>query len=405
MDQYVGSVSQINEYVSNLLSRDPLLTGIGVRGEISGFKRHSSGHLYFTLKDENAQIRCVMFRQYAMMMDFRPVDGVTVTAFGSVSLYVKDGQYQLYVKSMQEQGEGELYRRFMLLKTRLQASGLFDEQHKKQLPFLPRCVGVITSDTGAVFHDIKTVILRRFPGMNILLSPVRVQGPGAAEEIAAAIVRMNRQQRADVLIVGRGGGSIEDLWAFNEEIVARAIYQSELPIISAVGHETDFTIADFVADMRAPTPSAAAEIAVPEEGRLRDDLKKKLIHINRSVAAAIREQRKRVLTAGSSGVFARLEYEIARQKQKLLYAKQLLLQSASGRTKEYRQHILHSAERLNVLDPYRVLDRGYAMVTDTEGKILSGVGEMVPEQDARLILNDGRADIRIVALSAAQERA
>lgn len=399
MDQYVGTVSQINEYVNTLLTRDPLLTGIGVRGEISGFKRHGSGHLYFTLKDEGAQIRCVMFRQYAMMMDFRPVDGVTVTAFGSISLYVKDGQYQLYVKSMQEQGEGELYRRFLLLKTRLQASGLFDEQHKKRIPSLPRCVGVITSDTGAVFHDIKTVIRRRFPGMNILLCPVRVQGVGAAEEIAAAITRMNRDQRADVLIVGRGGGSIEDLWAFNEEVVARAIYTSELPIISAVGHETDFTIADFVADMRAPTPSAAAEIAVPEEARLREELKMKLNLINRSAVSAIQERRRRVITTASSGVFARLEFEIAQQKQKLVYAKQILRHSVIGQAKEFRQKILNSADRLNALDPYRVLGRGYAMVTDTQGKIISGVGEMVPDQEARLILHDGRADIRIVTLT------
>ena len=269
---YILGVSQLNEYVNNLLRRDGLLQGLQVRGEISGFKRHSSGHLYFSLKDEAALVRCVMFRQHALSLHPLPKDGEMVTVTGSISLYVKDGQYQLYVTKLQREGQGDLYAQFLASKAALEAEGLFDSAHKKPIPRLPRCVGVVTSPTGAAIQDIFQITRRRFPGMGLLLYPVKVQGEGAAEQIAKAIQWMDAHKAADVLIVGRGGGSLEDLWAFNEECVARAIYACSIPIVSAVGHETDVSIADFVADLRAPTPSAAAELCVPEYDRLMGDI-------------------------------------------------------------------------------------------------------------------------------------
>ena len=269
---YVLSVTQLNEYVSTLIRNDMLLGSVSIRGEISGFKRHSSGHIYFSMKDESSVVRCVMFRQNAMSLDRSIGDGMQVTASGYASLYTRDGQFQFYVKSIEREGEGELYRRFAMLKTRLEAQGLFAKEHKKPIPMLPKCLGVVTSATGAAIQDIINITRRRYPAMDILLSPASVQGAGAAKEIADAIRLLDGSGKADVIIVGRGGGSIEELWAFNEEIVAKAIYACKTPIVSAVGHETDFTIADFAADLRAPTPSAAAELCVPEYEALNDEL-------------------------------------------------------------------------------------------------------------------------------------
>lgn len=262
------TVSQLNEYVRRSLASDPMLHGLCLRGELSNFKRHTSGHWYFTLKDEEAAINCAMFRQAAMGVRFRPENGQRVRLFGSVGLYARTGAYQFYADAMEPDGLGELYLRFEALKQKLAAEGLFDPSLKKPLPLLPRGVGIVTSRTGAVVHDIARVSWRRYPGMPLYLCPVKVQGEGAAAEIAAAIRLLDGFEGAEVIIVGRGGGSMEDLWAFNEEVVARAIARCHTPVVSAVGHETDVTIADFVADVRAPTPSAAAELAVPERGAL-----------------------------------------------------------------------------------------------------------------------------------------
>ncbi len=268
MKGYVFQVSELNEYVRILLGQDPNLNHMWVEGEISNFKRHSSGHLYFSLKDNTAQVKCAMFKQNAWTLDFKPKDGMAVRAFGSVGLYPRDGQFQLYVEAMQPAGVGNLYEAFERLKGKLDQEGLFDVDHKKPLPYLPRKVGVVTSPTGAAVRDIIRVLHRRFDNMDIVLKPVKVQGSGAAEEIAKAIGELNDCSGVDVIIVGRGGGSIEDLWAFNEEVVARSIYASRVPIISAVGHETYYTIADFVADVRAATPSMAAELAAPVKDEL-----------------------------------------------------------------------------------------------------------------------------------------
>lgn len=262
------SVTELNKYVKDRVAEDEFLNSVLVKGEISNFKHHYTGHMYFTLKDESSLIKCVMFKSSTVTLNFIPKDGMKVLVFGSVSVYERDGIYQIYCKAMQEDGMGSLYTAYEELKSKLLEEGLFDDSHKKPIPFMPKVIGVLTSNTGAVIRDIINVSTRRNPNVYIRLMPVPVQGEGAGLKIAKAIKLMNDKKLADCLIVARGGGSIEDLWPFNEEIVARAIFESEIPVISAVGHETDFTIADFVADLRAPTPSAAAELAVTDVSEL-----------------------------------------------------------------------------------------------------------------------------------------
>ena len=266
------TVSDLNKYIKDKIADDEYLNNILIKGEISNFKNHYTGHMYFTLKDENSLVKCIMFKSYAQKLTFMPKDGMKVLIIGSVSVFERDGVYQIYAKVMEEDGLGDLYTKYQELKNKLERQGLFDEQHKKEIPMYPKIVGVLTSQTGSVIKDIINVSTRRNPNVYIRLLPVPVQGEGAAEKIAYGIDYMNRYQLSDVLIIARGGGSLEDLWPFNEEIVARSIYKSEIPIISAVGHETDFTIADFVADLRAPTPSAAAELAVPDVYELKQKL-------------------------------------------------------------------------------------------------------------------------------------
>ncbi|MBR4019463.1 MAG: exodeoxyribonuclease VII large subunit [Clostridia bacterium] len=392
------TVSQLNEYVNGLLKSDSLLSHVCVSGEISGFKRHSSGHLYFSIKDEGALVRCVMFRQNAFSLDFSPQDGQSVLIYGSVSIYVKDGQYQLYVTAMERQGEGELYRRFMLMKTRLEAKGYFDEGHKKPIPHLPRCVGIITSPTGAAIQDIINITRRRFPSMNMLLYPVRVQGEGAADEIAEAIYAMNRIKKADVLIVGRGGGSMEDLWPFNEEIVAKAIYESNIPIVSAVGHETDFSIADFTADLRAPTPSAAAELCVPEYARLYGDIVSAQGYISDLCHKEMDNLRQRLSGIRDSAAFAMARHRV----EMLSRAVEIQRDNMSTMLRSELINAIHSIEkhqsRLNALSPEAVLERGYGMVQQN-GVFVGSADELKEKQKALLIMKNGRADITIDSVS------
>ena len=281
------SVSDLNKYIKDKIANDENLNNILVKGEISNFKHHYTGHMYFTLKDEKSLIKCIMFKSYAQKLNFEPKDGMKVYIFGAVSVFERDGIYQIYAKVMEQDGLGDLYTKYQELKKELEEKGLFDESHKKKIPMMPRVIGVLTSQTGSVIRDIINVSTRRNPNVYIRLLPVPVQGEGAAEKIAYGIEYMNKNELADVLILARGGGSLEDLWPFNEEIVANSIYNSKIPIISAVGHETDFSISDFVADLRAPTPSAAAELAVPDiyelkqkintyQNRLKMSLSKKL---------------------------------------------------------------------------------------------------------------------------------
>ncbi len=389
------SVTKLNEYVSGMLGRDPVLRNLRVQGEISDFKRHFSGHLYFSLKDEEALVRCVMFKQRASLLEFQPQNGGQVVVEGYATLYAKGGQFQLYVQDMQEMGEGELYRRFQLLKTRLEAKGYFSSEHKRPIPFLPSCVGVITSETGAVLHDILNVTKRRFPNMRLSCCFAKVQGAGAAEEIADAIRFMNDNSRADVLILARGGGSMEDLWPFNEMAVAQAIYESRIPVVSAVGHETDFTIADFVADLRAPTPSAAAERCVP----VYDDLCVMASDRGNRLSYALGygvEKRRSALTARQTHpAFTGVVHRLNGLRQGLDQASVDMLRAASSASKARRVQLEHLRTRLMSADPKALMERGYVFLTDEAGAPLGRAGQLEKDMDVRLHFADGDASARI----------
>ncbi len=389
------SVSELNGYVSALITSDERLKSVRVEGEISGFKRHTSGHLYFSLKDENALVRCVMFRQQAARLRFDPSDGMHVVLYGSASIYEKSGDFQLYARYLSKRGEGELYARFLQLKARLDSEGLFSEAHKRKIPFLPRRVGVITSETGAALQDVLNVLHRRFPHMPVVIRPVPVQGDGAAAEIAQAIREMNAARAADVLIVGRGGGSIEELWAFNEIEVARALFESEIPTVSAVGHETDFTIADFVADLRAPTPSAAAELCVPEEEACRAAIDALNERMRRAVQARMERMRATLRLYQSARAFRMLENRVYQGRQTLEYASERLHRAMRTRVKNARDELLRLSEKAEVMSPAHVLERGYAIVTDDQGAPVSSALRLAAGQNVNLMLHDGKAAAQI----------
>lgn len=391
----VLGVSELNGYVSELLAADPLLCALRVQGEISGFKRHSSGHLYFSLKDAQAVVRCVMFRSQAMQLDFRPQDGMRVILSGYASLYARDGAFQLYAQSLEKCGEGALYLLFLQQKEQLERAGYFDAAHKKPIPFLPRTVGVITSGTGAALQDILQIIGRRFPRMSVVLSSVKVQGEGAAVEIARAVDEMNEKRAADVLIVGRGGGSMEDLWAFNERVVAEAVYRSEIPVISAVGHETDFTIIDFVADLRAPTPSAAAELAVPEwsacVGAVSDYDKR----LQRALTGTLSNARGRVKLLASSRGFYAPRARLDANRQTIDRLCDGMARICTDHVRERRTAVELLSSRLEGLNPLAVLARGYAVVRDVEGNSYSDAAKLTVGQRVRIVLRDGAADATV----------
>lgn len=385
---YVLRVSQLNEYVSGMLRRESLLQHIGVRGELSGLKRHASGHVYFSLKDESALIRCVMFRAKAMGLPVDLREGMQIVAYGSVSLFVRDGQYQLYVERVETEGEGALYKEFLQRKARLAAEGLFDAAHKKPLPVLPRAVGVVTSPTGAVIRDIENVSARRFAHMPILLYPAAVQGPGAAEEIAAAIGRANEEGRADVLIVGRGGGSLEDLWPFNEEIVARAIYGSELPVVSAVGHETDETISDYAADCRAPTPSAAAELCVPLREALYAALRQRRESLRALCMGKLETERGRLSSFAQSAAMAEPAHGIAMRRAALSGFRASMEREARTALMACAGRVAELGGRLEGRAPQRILESGYALVR-REGRYIARAQDLHAGNEAELLFADG----------------
>lgn len=393
-DEIALSVSQLNEYVRRSLASDPMLQSIVLTGEISNFKAHVSGHLYFTLKDEGAAIACVMFRQSAMTVRFRPENGMSVRLLGSVGMYTKTGTYQFYADRMEQAGMGELYLKFEALKERLMGEGLFDSSLKKPLPLLPRGVGIITSSTGAVLHDICTVSWRRNPGMPLYLCPVKVQGEGAAQEIAAAIRRMDKLPEAEVLIVGRGGGSMEDLWPFNEECVARAIAACKTPVVSAVGHETDYTIADFVADVRAATPSAAAELCVQQREALLQAVHQQTERMGQHIRGVIGRMEMRlsesVLRLERLNPARRLENDALR-----LNALKIRLQNAVKHQLVQKEHRLSQAVlRLRAAGPEETLRRGYALLLRDKHLIRSVEGvEIGQEMDIRLA--DGTLGVRV----------
>lgn len=383
------SITQVNEYIQGKMNADPLLAQVAVRGEISNYKCYPSGHHYFTLKDEASALKCVMFKGNAMGLRFRPANGMKVIAFGRISVYPRDGAYQLYCSAMSVDGVGDLYAAFEQLKAKLAAKGLFDPEKKKKLPKYPGTIGIVTSSAGAAVHDILRILRKRYPLAQVKLLPVRVQGVEAPEEIAGAIRYANAHRLADLLIVGRGGGSLEDLWAFNDERVAYAIYESEIPIVSAVGHEPDVTIADYVADLRASTPSNGAELAVPDQEALAQNLDA----LNASMAAALNRQLKLAgqrLDALAASPALRSPTAYLDRKSKDLQLLQNRLVSAQERTiAGSNARFVSLVAKLDAMSPLKVLSRGYTIAHTQEGALLRSVKQTAPNDIITVSVSDG----------------
>lgn len=385
------TVSDLNKYMKEKIAEDEYLNNILIKGEISNFKNHYTGHMYFTLKDEKSLIKCIMFKSYATKLTFMPKDGMKVMILGSVSVFERDGVYQIYARAMEEDGLGDLYTKYQESKKRLEQQGLFEEEHKMKIPMMPRVIGVLTSQTGSVIRDIINVSTRRNPNVYIRLLPVPVQGEGAAEKISNGIEYMNKNKLADVLILARGGGSLEDLWPFNEEIVAHSIYNSEIPIISAVGHETDFTIADFVADLRAPTPSAAAELAVPNiyevkrkietyQDRLRNSLIKKLELMNLRYEKCM-----------SSSVFKEPLRKINDNYIKLDNCIKQIENSIKVKHEKEKTKYIELIAKLDALSPLKTLYRGYS-ITEKNNKVIKSKEELKTNDLIEIRFIDGKKE-------------
>ena len=389
------TVTQLNKYLKDRFDEDENLNAILVKGEISNFKNHYTGHLYFTLKDENSLIKCIMFKSYAEKLNFKPKDGMKVMVFGTVSVFERDGVYQIYAKSMMEDGMGDLHEQFEQLKAKLEKEGLFEQSHKKAIPLYPKVVGVLTSQTGAVIRDIINVSTRRNQNVYIRLLPVPVQGPGAAEQIADKIRIMNEKKLADVLIIGRGGGSLEDLWPLNEEIVARAIFDSEIPIISAVGHETDFTIADFVADLRAPTPSAAAELAVPDIF----EVKQKIINYQDRSKLALKKKIEIMKLRFEKIMKSRIFTDPMRKVMDnsiILDDYMKRLENAMKEIKtEKKNKYTELVTKLDSISPLKTLIRGYSL-TEKDGKIIKRATQIDKGDIITIKFSDGEKNAEIL---------
>lgn len=394
----VLSVSELNEYARKLIAVDPLLRSFEVMGEISGYKHHSSGHRYFSLKDEQSRVQCVMFRQNAFGLKFEPADGMRVILRASASIFTRDGAFQLYVSSIEKAGQGDLFAQFERLKQSLMKEGLFDPARKREIPRVPRCIGVVTSDTGAAIRDIIHVTRRRNPNMGILIAPCAVQGEGASDEIVRSIERLNANGEPDVLLVGRGGGSIEDLWAFNEEKVARAIAASRIPVISCVGHETDFTIADFVADLRAPTPSAAAEIAVPVLKDLQSEISGAVYRVGAALKHAQNLRRLSLKQLAASRALTDPQALVIKpRREAVAQFDARLSRSLPIRLEKCRQALGAFEASLRALNPDSVLERGYAIVRQ-EGRIVQCAAATDPGAPIRIGFADGSVDANITSV-------
>ena len=389
MERQVLSVGQLNDYIKRQLDNDPGLRNIAIRGELSNYKVYPSGHHYFTIKDGTGAMKCVMFKSAALRLRFRPENGMQVIAMGSVTVYVRDGVYQLYCTGMVMDGIGDLYAAFEQLKTKLAAQGLFDPAHKKPLPKLPGTIGIVTSSAGAAVHDMLRILRKRYPLTKVRLLPVRVQGAEAPAEIAGAIYYANQHALADLLIVGRGGGSIEDLWAFNDELVARAIYDSKIPVISAVGHEPDVTISDFVADLRAATPSNAAELAVPDQDALRQTLDD--MHSAMAVAMQTKIDRagERLQNLSNRPVLKSPLASFESRRRALELLENRLVSAQSGNVARSRQRFVAQVGKLDAMSPLKVLTRGYAMVAKEDGTIVRSVSDVKPKEPIAVRVSDG----------------
>ena len=389
MAQQVFSVTQINEYIRSRMDADPMLTQVAVRGEISNYKLYPSGHHYFTIKDEGGALKCVMFKGNALRLRFRPENGMKIIAMGKISVFPRDGAYQLYCSAMVLDGVGDLHAAFEQLKAKLAAQGLFDPAHKKPIPKYPKVIGIVTSSAGAAVHDMLRIIRKRYPLTEVRLFPVRVQGVEAPPEIVGAIRYANRYKMADVLIVGRGGGSIEDLWAFNDERVAYAIYESEIPVISAVGHEPDVTISDFVADLRAATPSNAAELAVPDQDTLLQTLDTMSDSMTTCLSRQVKNARQhlRVLSSGAALKSPTAYLDQKRKTLELLNSR--LVSNQKSTLDKKKQRFVGLTAKLDAMSPLKVLTRGYAMASTEDGSVLRSVRQVKPGDCVNVSLGDG----------------
>ncbi|MBQ5490302.1 MAG: exodeoxyribonuclease VII large subunit [Oscillospiraceae bacterium] len=391
----IFSVTELNNRIKDLFELDPVLLNVCVRGELSNYKRYPSGHHYFTLKDSGSSVRCVMFRSYAERLRFLPENGMSVLAFGRVSVYPRDGAYQLYCSRIEPEGSGDLQIAFEQLKAKLEKEGLFDDSHKRALPKYPGKIAVITSEAGAAVHDIINILDRRWPLSEVLVLPVKVQGEEAPAEIAAALRYANGYKVADLIITGRGGGSAEDLWAFNDERVARAIFDSVIPVISAVGHEPDVTISDYVADRRASTPSNAAETAVPDQRDIRVYLKSLGSAAARSLEKELEAGRGKLNIIKNSRVLSNPLEITDSKREDLDLCRERLAASASSLIQDKRNALSGLSDRLNALSPLNVLSRGFSFSTDMEGKAVNGVRDLKAKDRIRIRFSDGTADCTV----------
>lgn len=387
--QQVLSITQINEYIRGKMDEDRLLLQLAVRGEISNYKMYSSGHHYFTLKDENAALKCVMFKTSASKLRFRPENGMKVIAMGRITVYPRDGAFQLYCSAMSMDGIGDLYAAFEQLKAKLAAQGLFAPEHKKPLPQFPKTIGIVTSSAGAAVHDMLRILKKRYPIVKVRLLPVRVQGAEAPGEIAAAIRYANHYKLADLLIVGRGGGSIEDLWAFNDERVAYAIYASEIPVISAVGHEPDVTISDYVADLRAATPSNAAELAVPDQAALQQSMDAAASAMASALSGKLRHARQRLHVLAQSPALVSPTGYLEQRQQSLEHLKSRLIGAQMQQIQRKKQRYIGNTAKLDAMSPLKVLTRGYSIVSADDGTIVRSVRQTAPGREVQVMLSDG----------------
>ena len=395
MEQRILEVTQVNQFIKAAIEAQPMLQSLSVRGELSNYKVYPSGHHYFTLKDAESSLRCVMFKGSAMRLRFRPESGMQVIVSGRISVYPRDGAYQLYCEAMMPEGMGDLHVAFEQLKRKLSEEGLFDPRYKKPLPKYPHRIAIITSSAGAAIHDMLRILKARYPLSKVLLLPVRVQGVEAPPEIVGAIRYANRHKLADLIITGRGGGSIEDLWAFNDERVARAIFESEIPVISAVGHEPDVTISDYVADLRAATPSNAAELAVPDQ----DDLRQTLDAMQQSMAQALGRKlnlsRQRLDALSSSRVLSRPEQYFVDRNVALAHLAQRLAAAEKALLMAKRARLSQRAAALDAMSPLKVLSRGYAVSMNESGAVLRSVKQVKTGQTVQIRLSDGALDAEV----------
>lgn len=392
----VLSITQLNEYIRSRMDADPLLNQMAVRGEVSNYKLYPSGHHYFTLKDENSALKCVMFKGNAMRLRFRPENGMKVIAMGRVSVFPRDGAYQLYCSAMAVDGVGDLYAAFEQLKKKLAAQGLFEPAHKKPLPKFPGTIGIITSSAGAAVHDMLRILRKRYPLSNVRLLPVRVQGAEAPGEIASAIYYANRHHLADLLIVGRGGGSIEDLWAFNDERVAYAIYESEIPVISAVGHEPDVTISDFVADLRAATPSNAAELAVPDQDALRQSLDSMSSAMATVLSRQLKAARQNLKVLSQSPALRSPTGYIEQREKSLELLRNRLVSAQNQSITQNKQRYIAAVSKLDAMSPLKVLTRGYSMAQTERGEMLRSVNQVELGERICIRLSDGKLSATVM---------